>query len=139
MIEQNPNADANEQVLEAHKYPAWLLGVAGVIVVASIYSLFLTPKYYPAASLLGKAEKADEAQQVQQAVDLLHQAVAKVPDSKKIRLELAYEDFKLPSQEAHEDAMAALDGITMSPDEWARMSTVMPAEYQSQFKETEDK
>ena len=130
---------APAECMRAHDYPAWLVGVALALVAAVVYSAILLPKYYAAARLVDKAQQADAAQQLSQSASLLEEALRRVPDSKKIRVQLAYEDFKLPTEQDHDNAMGALMGVTLDADEWNKLATVMPAEYQNAFHPAEDK
>ena len=135
MTDSNIVAESQPQVvpLRAHSYPIWLQVVAGLVGLAVIYSVLVLPRYYSAASLTEKAQAAVEAQNYPDAAKLLEQAAARVPDSKVIRLQLAYVCFKIGSATAHDEALGALSGLTMDQDEWNVLQPVMPAADQAQF------
>jgi hypothetical protein len=123
--------------LRAHRYPIWLLAVACLLMVSVLYSLQLLPNYYSASRLVDRAETADAAQQIGEAVELLERAATLVPDSKKIQVHLAYEYFKLPGDAAHEKAMGALYGLDLSKDEMAKLRSVMPSQDEDKLQQSE--
>lgn len=125
----------SEPILPPHKYPVWLLAVTAVIALAVVYSGILLPRYYSAAKLVEQAQTAEQSHNTRRAISLLAQAGHNVPDSKKIRIEFAYESFKAGTPQDNANAMDALSGITLDADEWSRLSAVMPAEFRSNFTE----
>ena len=119
--------------LPPHKYPVWLLAAAVLFVLMAAYSVVLLPKYYSAARLLDKAENEDVAQHLPQSLRFARQAMEKVPDSKKARLQVAYECFKLNTADSRMEGMAALNELHLDNDEFAKLTTVMNDEDKAYF------
>jgi hypothetical protein len=129
----------DEQVLEnipalpPHKYPLWvkLFGVG--IVMAILYSLVLLPEYLVAAKKMRAAEAAYQNGDYQSSLELYRYVLETVPTSKKARIGAALTIFSDGDKSNDEVGLGLLQGITLDKDNWARITSVMPVEYQQYF------
>ena len=131
--------DMDEQVLEKnpalppHKYPLWvkLLGVG--IVITTLYSLILLPEYLVAAKKMRAAEAAYQRGDYQSSLELYRSVLGKVPTSKTARIGEALAIFSDGDTSDDEVGLTLLQGITLDKENWARITRVMPVEYQQYF------
>jgi len=129
----------DEQILEnipallPHKYPLWvkLFGIG--IIVATIYSLILLPEYLVAAKKLRAAETAYQNGDYQSSLELYRYVLETVPTSKTARIGAAEAIFSDGDSSDDEVGLTLLQGITLDKDNWARITKVMPVEYQKYF------
>lgn len=129
----------DEQVLEnipalpPHKYPLWvkLFGIA--IVIATIYSLVLLPEYLVAAKKMRATKIAYQNGSYDESIQLYSYVLETVPTSKAARIGAAEAIFSNSDKSDDEVGLSLLQGITLDKDTWARITRVMPVEYQQYF------
>lgn len=129
----------DEQVLEnipalpPHKYPLLVKLFAGGILIATLYSLVLLPEYLVAAKKMRAAEVAYQAGDYQSSLELYRYVLEAVPTSKMARIGAAEAIFSDGDKSDDEVGLTLLQGITLDKDIWARITRVMPVEYQQYF------
>ena len=129
----------DEQILEnipalpPHKYPLWvkLFGVG--IIIATIYSLMLLPEYLVAAKKMRAAEVAYQTGNYDESIQLYSYVLETVPTSKAARIGAAEAVFSNSDKSDDEVGLDLLQDITLDEDTWARITRVMPVEYQQYF------
>jgi len=129
----------DEQILEnipalsPHKYPLWvkLFGVG--IIIATIYSLMLLPEYLVAAKKMRAAQVAYQAGNYGESIQLYRYVLETVPTSKAARIGAAEAIFSNSDKSDDEVGLTLLQGITLDKNTWARITRVMPVEYQKYF------
>jgi len=80
-----------------------------------------------------KAEAAQSNDDNLAAISQFRSALSLVPTSERAKVGLAIALFSTHSQEAAQEAMTLLQGMTLYDSEWDRLVKVMPAEYQALF------
>lgn len=125
----------NIQVLPPHKYPLWvkLFGVG--IVMTTLYSLVLLPEYLVAAKKMRAAETAYQRGDYRSSLELYRYVLETVPTSKAARIGAALVIFSDGDPSDDEVGLTLLQGITLNESNWARISRVMPVEYQQYFED----
>jgi len=131
----------DEQVLEnipalpPHKYPLWvkLFGVG--IIIATIYSFVLLPGYLAAAKKMRTAQIAYQDGNYEESIQLYADVLETVPTSKVAIIGVAEAIFSNSDKNDDEVGLILLQGITLDKDAWARITRVMPVEYQQYFEE----
>jgi len=129
----------NEQILEnipalpQYKYPLWvkLFGVG--IIIATIYSLILLPKYLVAAKKMRVAQIVYQSGNYDESIQLYSYILETVPTSKAARIGAAEAIFSNSDKNDDEVGLTLLQSITLNKDTWARIKRVIPVEYQQYF------
>lgn len=123
----------NIPALPPHKYPlrVKLFGVG--IIVATLYSLVLLPEYLVAAKKMRAAEVAYRSGDYQSSLELYRYVLETVPTSKTARIGAAEAIFSDGDPSDDEVGLTLLQGIILDESNWARISRVMPVEYQQYF------
>ena len=129
----------DEQILEnipalpPHQYPLWvkLFGVS--IIIATIYSLMLLPEYLVATKKMRAAEVAYQGGNYDESIQLYSYVLETVPTSKVARIGAAEAIFSNSDKSDDEVGLGLLQDITLDEDTWARITRVMPVEYQQYF------
>jgi hypothetical protein len=123
----------NILALPPHKYPLWVKLFAAGIIIATLYSLVLLPKYLVAAKKLRAAEAAYQSRDYQSSLELYRYVLETVPTSKTARIGAAEAIFSDGDKSDDEVGLTLLQSITLDKDNWARITRVMPIEYQQYF------
>lgn len=129
----------DEQILEnipalpPHKYPLWVKLFGMGIIIATIYSLVLLPEYLVAAKKMRAAKVAYQSGSYDESIQLYSYVLETVPTSKAARIGAAEAIFSNSDKSDDEVGLTLLQGITLDKDTWARITRVMPVEYQQYF------
>lgn len=108
---------------------------AFAIALCLLYSLTFLPGYIGAARKLKSAEAAYAQGSFQQAAIEYSYVLNAVPSSKKAKIGFAEAVFRSGNPDDFPMGLDALRGITLDTDAWARLSKVMPSEYQQYFQD----
>jgi hypothetical protein len=119
--------------LRRHQYPIWVLFVCALIALSVYTSLTWGPTQLRALAGIWKAEGAQSNGDNLAALSQFRSALSLAPTSERAKIGLAIALFSTHSQEAAQEAMAVLQGVTLYDSEWDRLVRVMPAEYQALF------
>ena len=119
--------------LRRHQYPIWVLFVCALIALAVFTSLTWGPTQLRALATIWKAEAAQSNDDNLAAISQFRSALSLVPTSERAKVGLATALFSTHSQEAAQEAMTLLQGVTLYGSEWDQLVKVMPAEYQALF------
>ncbi len=124
--------------LEPHTYPSWIKAFAFLVLLASIYSFTLLPRYLEAAQKTKEARMAFENKDYAGAIRDYGTALYIIPSSKKVKIALAEVYFS--NEDAEDDiiGLMELEGVKLDKDDWARISLVMPKKYADQFSTTRE-
>lgn len=131
----------DEQILEnipalpPHKYPLWIKLFGVGIIIATIYSLMLLPKYLVAAKKMRAAEVAYQSGNYDESIQLYSYVLETVPSSKTARIGAAEAIFSNSDKSDDEVGLTLLYGVTLDEDTWARITRVMPIKYQQYFRD----
>ena len=125
----------NILALPPHTYPLWVKLVGIGIVIATLYSLALSPGYVVAAKKMHAAQAAYQARDYHGAVQLYRDVLEAVPSSKAARIGAAEAIFSNSDKEDDEVGLTLLQGITLDKEGWSRITRVMPTEYQQRFED----
>jgi hypothetical protein len=124
--------------LPPHKYPLWVKIFALGIVIATLYSLALLPEYLVAAKKMRTAEQAYSNQDYEEAIGLYGYVLETVPSSRKAKIGAAEAIFADGDTSNDEVGLGILQDITLDKDSWARITKVMPSEYQQYFNDVKN-
>jgi hypothetical protein len=119
--------------LRRHQYPIWVLFVCALIALAVFTSLTWGPIQLRALASVWKAEAAQSNGDNLAAISQFRSALRLVPTSHRAKVGLATALFSTHSQEAAQEAMTLLQGVTLDKYDWDELVKVMPAEYQALF------
>jgi hypothetical protein len=122
--------------LKAHRYPAWLLGFASLVVAAVVYSATLIPPYFNAAVALTHGHWAVGAKDRTAAEAYYLDVLQLVPSSKAARLELAILLLAEPSEARQRRGLYYLTGIKLDKHDWEKVSAVLPDKFRGAFTTT---
>lgn len=123
----------NISVLPPHKYPIWVKLFGVCIIIATVYSLILLPKYLVAAKKMRAAEAAYKRGDYEQSIEFYSSILETVPTSKAARIGAAEVVFSDAYKNNDELGLTLLQGITLDENDWARVTKVIPAEYRQYF------
>lgn len=126
-------ASAPRPALPPHRYPAWVCAFVGIVALLTIYSAVHIPRYFRAASAMDRAAALGAAGHHRQATQILLAAFRTLPDSTRVRIEFAYQAFQCPDTHDHVMALAALQGLNITAEQWRRLKPVIPPEYLARF------
>jgi hypothetical protein len=119
--------------LRPYQYPIWVLFVCALISLSAATSLTQVPTQIRALGNLWIAEAADSKGDHLTAISKFRDVLAEEPTSRNAKLGLAIALFSNKSQEAAEEALNILQGMTLSQDEWDQLTKAMPTQYQTYF------
>jgi|GEM_PF-1300868 thioredoxin-like negative regulator of GroEL len=122
-------------LLPAHKYPLWLKLFAGGVLLATLYSLILLPKYLNAVKNLHAAKAAYQSGDYKKAIDFYVKVLETAYSSKNIRISTTEAFFAMGDKEHCEAGLALLDGIIIDDATWKELSKKIPIEYHQYFKD----
>jgi hypothetical protein len=134
--EQYAAGPAIGPTLQPHRYPAWLLAFAALVIAAVVYSATLTPRYLVAALALHRANVAVAAHDRATAEVRFLDALRLVPSSKAARIDIAVLLLSDPSEAQQRRGLDYLTGIKLGKYEWQRVSAVLPDKLRSAFTST---
>ena len=120
-------------ILPPHRYPVWIIIFAVGIVIATVYSLALSPKYLAAAKKMRAAKIAYHNANYDESIQLYSRVLDAVPSSKAAKIGMAEVIFSNNDKSDDELGLVLLDGVNLDEAEWARITRVMPDEYQKYF------
>lgn len=123
----------NMSELPPHKYPLWVNFFAGLVIIATIYSLALLPKYLVAAKKMHVAKEAYAARDYSEAISLYRSVLETIPTSEAARIGAAEAIFANGDKSDDEGGLELLSGITLNKSDWVGITQVMPTEYQQYF------
>ena len=119
--------------LSATSYPVWV-SVFGLLVLAAFgYSSISLPHNIALAKILSRANSLDAAQNYVGAEQAYTSLLRDMPTSEAGRLGMAHALFADADVSNDPAALALLEGIQLQGEEWDRIASVMPAEYQRLF------
>jgi hypothetical protein len=134
MVEQRvPSEWAEPNQVAPHTYPVWVVLVAGLIVLAALYSFLRVPTLVAAGRDLRSGEAAVARHDYTTAVADLERAHEESPSSRKVTIYLATADFGVNQPQA---ALALIQGMRLTSSEWTTLTQTMPASIQAQFQPT---
>jgi len=122
--------------LKPHRYPAWLLAFAALVIGAVVYSATLIPPYLEAFVALRRAHADIAAKDRTAAEAQLLSVLQLVPSSKSARIDIAVLLLADPSEAQQRRGLNYLSGIKLDKYEWPRVSAVLPDKFRSAFTST---
>lgn len=125
--------EINYDTLTPNKYPLWVLSFSVIVLLLSIYSLCLLPKYIDASIKLNSGQQAYKERNYLEAIRLYQEVLKAVPSSKEAKISIAEAFFSIPSTETHKLGLVYLQGVELDRWERLRLSQVAPGEYKKYF------
>ncbi len=95
----------------------------------------LLPEYLVAAKKMRAAQVAYQAGHYDESIQLYRYVLETVPTSKAARIGAAEAIFSNSDKSDDEVGLTLLRGITLDKNTWARITRVMPVEYQRYFED----
>ena len=128
----------NLSALPPHRYPLWIQVFGAGVIVATAYSLWLSPAYLSAAKKLRAAHAALRAQHFNEAATLYRAVLDIVPSSKTARIGAAEALFSNSDQADDEVGLTLLQGVVLDKETWGRLARVLPAHYRKYFHDVKE-
>ncbi len=117
-----------------HNYPLWIMLFAAAIICMLFYSALSFPRYYTAMSELKSAEHFYKLKNYSEAIRRYRNVLDIVPTSDNARIGAAEAIFANSDKSDDGEGLALLQNIKLNKSRFARISKVMPSEYQQYFK-----
>lgn len=134
MVEQSVPSEWSEPAqVPPHTYPAWVVVVAALIVLAALYSFTLVPTLVDAGHNLRSGQAALDRGDYGTAITDLQRAYEDSPSSRNVRIYLATAEFGANQPQA---ALGFIQGMRFTQSEWATLTRTMPTSVQALYHQT---
>ncbi len=114
-------------------YPIWVKVFTLIVILAALYSFYLSPPYLSAYKFLRLGDNLYSEKKYDEAIIAYGETLNAVSSSKPARFKTAMAFFLNGKPEDDELGLAYLTDMELDKYEWEKLIEVMPEKYQKEF------